>query len=57
MYITKKEANIENKIKKSNRPITITTNINPGNYVSVNKTNLLASLYLKMSQKIQLKKK
>ena len=56
MYITKKEANIENKIKKSNRPITITTNINPGNYVSVNKTNLLASLYLKMSQKIQLKK-
>ena len=51
------EPNIENKTKKNNKPITITTNINPSNYVFVNKTNQIASLYLKMSQKIQTKKK
>ena len=51
------EPNIESKIKKNNKPITITTNINPCNYVFVNKTNQIASLYLKMSQKIQTKRK
>ena len=51
------EPNIESKTKKNNKPIAITTNINPCNYVFVNKTNQIASLYLKMSQKIQTKKK
>ena len=55
--MAKYEPNIENKIKKNNKPIAITTNINPCNYVFVNKTNQIASLYLKMSQKIQTKKK
>lgn len=57
LIMAKYEPNIENKIKKNNKPITITTNINPCNYVFVNKTNQIASLYLKMSQKIQTKKK
>ena len=54
--MTKQEPNFENKTKKTSMPITITTNINPCKYVFVNKTNPLASLYLKMSQKIQSKK-
>lgn len=37
-------------------PITITTNVNPNNYLFVNKKNQIASLYLKMGQKMQLKK-
>ena len=56
MNMTKQEPNIENKTKKTIMPITITTNINPCKYVFVNKTSPLASLYLKMSQKIQSKK-
>ena len=56
MSVTKQEPIFENKTKKTSMPITITTNINPCKYVFVNKTNPLASLYLKMSQKIQSKK-
>ena len=56
MSLCKKESKFENRIKKSIIPITITTNTNPSNYVFVNKTNQLASLYIKMGQKIQSKK-
>ena len=52
----KQNSNLENKIKKNIMPITITTNVNPNNYLFVNKKNQIASLYLKMGQKMQLKK-
>ena len=56
MSIKRQNLNLENKIKKNIMPITITSNINPNNYVFVNKNNQIASLYLKMGQKMQLKK-
>ena len=56
MSVTKIEPHLENRIKKSIMPITITTNTNPSNYVFVNKKNQIASLYIKMGQKMQKKK-
>ena len=56
MSTKRTNSNIENKIKKNIMPITITSNINPNNYVFVNKNNQIASLYLKLGQKIQLRK-
>ena len=56
MSTKRTNSNIENKIKKNIMPITISSNINPNNYVFVNKNNKIASLYLKMGQKMQLKK-
>ena len=56
MSIKKNESNIENKIKKNIMPITITTNINPNNYVFVNKKSQISSLYLKMGEKMKSKR-
>ena len=52
----KKNSRIENKQKKTSRPITITTNINPCSYVFVNKANQIALSYLNMGKKMQSKK-
>lgn len=56
MSVSKIEPHLENIIRRNIMPITITTNTNPCNYVFVNKTNQIASLYIKMGQKIQSKK-
>ena len=56
MNMIKKNSRIENKQKKTSRPITITTNINPCSYVFVNKANQIALSYLNMGKKMQSKK-
>ena len=54
MSIRKKNSNIEYKINKNVMPIAINTNANPNNnYLFVNKKNQIASLYLKMGQKMK----
>ena len=56
MSIIKNESKFEKKLKKNIMPITITNNINPNNYSFVNRKNQIASLYLKMGQKMKSKK-
>ena len=56
MSVSRDNSNFNNRLKKNIMPITITTNNNPNNYVFVNKKNQIASLYLKMGQKMQSKK-
>ena len=56
MSIRKQNSNLEHKIKKNIMPITINTNVNPNNYLFVNKKSPIASLYLKMGQKMKSKK-
>ena len=52
----KNESKFEKKLKKHIIQIAIAGNKNPNNYSFVNKKNQIASLYLKMGQKMQSKK-